>query len=338
MPGLRLSFACEAHDRILPLTDGSVKPEGLDISYSRLPVADTFFRQLKNQEFDVSEMSISFYLMAKTMRGRSFPYLAIPVFPMRRFFHTEIQFREGSGIKKAQDLKGKRFAVPEFGMTMALWVRAVLRHEFGVNQGSMSWYVERTGGNSIGAALGFRPPAGVKVAVMKPEDTMASMFALGKLDAGVIYREQLRSSFERSTDSQLSGNPKVKLLFPDQKAESIRYFKKTGFFPINHTIVVREGLLKKHPWIARSLFTAFQKAKEVCYKRNNDYIARRPSFVWLDQLQREISEVFNGDPFPYGMRANRRILDAMIGYSLEQHLIHRKLELENLFFHGMIDT
>lgn len=333
MTDLRLSFACERYDRVEAIANESVKPEGIDLVYSRSPVAETFYRQLKYHEFDVSEMSISFYLMAKARQN--FPYLAIPIFPMRRFFHTELLCNVDSGIKRPEDIVGKRVGLPEYGMTLGLWVRGILLHEFGIPADKIEWYVERTE-KSIGAALGFRAPSNVKVQDVPPNESLVSMLSKGQVDVGFVYYEQMKSYMEKSTTAVLSTS-KVKRLFPDRKAEAKRYFKKTGFFPINHVIIVRKELVDANPWIATNLFNAFVRSKQICFEINKKKTEMPHSFVWLEDLYDEINEVFGDDPFPYGFKANSKILDAMTTYSNEQGLTPRKLEPAELFFPNTID-
>ena len=334
MSDLKLSFACEKYDRVEPLIDGSAKPEGIDLTYSRIPVADTFYRQLFFNEFDVSEMSISFFLIAKSRID--FPYLAIPVFPHRRFFHTDLVCNVDSGIKSPEDLAGKKIAVPEYGMTGPLWIRGILSHEFGVTPDKLEWYLERPMEKSIGAALGFRAPENIKIHDIPSGENAASLISQGKIDAGFLLTEQMRSTMERASADSLNRS-KVRRLFSDSKAEGKRYYKKTGFFPINHTIVVRKSLLHDHPWIARNLYNAFVKSKLICYQRNKTMAELPHSFVWVDDLRAEAREVFGDDPFPYGFKANSKILDAITTYSNEQGLSPRKIDPSELFFKDTLD-
>ena len=334
MSDLRLSFACELYDRIQPLIDGAAKPEGIDLTYSRIPVADTFYRQLFYKEFDISEMSISFFLLAKSRVD--FPYLAIPVFPHRRFFHTDLVYNTDSGIESPKDLAGKKIAIPEYGMTGPLWIRAILSHEFGVTPEKVEWWLERPMEKSIGAALGFRAPSNIKIHDIPTGENAASLISAGKIDAGFLLTEFMKSTMERASADSLNKS-KVRRLFKDSKAEGKRYYQKTGYFPINHTIVVRKELLRDYPWIARNLYNAFVKSKTICYQRNKVMAELPHSFVWMDDLRAESREAFGEDPFPYGFKANSKILEAMTTFSFEQGLSPSKIDPREIFFHDTLD-
>ena len=157
MPRLTLSFISAFNERVDPLMNGAVKAEGIDIVPTYSHPSETFWRQLKFQEFDIAEMSMSSYLIA---RARGFDMVALPVFPSRRLFHTELSYHTDSGIKEPGDLVGKRLGVGEYQQTAALWTRGILEHEFGVSQFKVHWYMERTEELSHGGATGFTPPPG----------------------------------------------------------------------------------------------------------------------------------------------------------------------------------
>jgi 4,5-dihydroxyphthalate decarboxylase len=158
MPKLRLSFISAFNERVDPLMKGVVQAEGIEIVPTYSPPPETFWRQLTFQEFEVGEMSMSSYLIA---RERGFDLIALPVFPSRRLFHTELSYNIDSGIRKPEDLVGKRFGVGEYQQTAALWQRAILEHDFGVSQYKVHWYMERSEEMSHGSVTGFKPPQGI---------------------------------------------------------------------------------------------------------------------------------------------------------------------------------
>lgn len=138
MSNERLSLACSLSDRTQPLYNGQVQPEGIDLNFIPLEVEEVFWRMLKYQEFDVSEMSMSSYLIAKDRRHPEFT--AIPVFPSRYFRHSCIFVNTDSGIEQPSDLRGKTVGVPEYQMTALLWIRGILRTDYGVAPEEMTWY------------------------------------------------------------------------------------------------------------------------------------------------------------------------------------------------------
>ena len=198
-----------------------------------------FWRQLRFAEFDVSEMSMSSLIIAVS-RGDT-RWVAIPVFTMRKFFHTSIIVRTDSGIAAPADLRGKRIGVPEYQQTWAIWSRGVLQHEFGVHARDIEWFMERNPDKSHGGATGFTAPPGVRVNQIPPTTNMGEMLLRGELDGSLHYLVD-NNLVDRST-VDVSGV--TRYLFPDPAAEGRRFYAKTGLFPINHTVVVRRSLLEQ---------------------------------------------------------------------------------------------
>ncbi|MGH2639407.1 MAG: PhnD/SsuA/transferrin family substrate-binding protein [Rhabdochlamydiaceae bacterium] len=333
-----LNFAANRYDKITSLINREIKIQDVELDYRQFPIAEIFFRQLKNGEFDLSDMSISFYLIARS--SGNFPYIAIPVFPMREFFHSRIVVNTDSGIRKPQDLEGKRVGLPEYAVTASLWTRAVLHHEFGVLPEKIEWFVERSAQDSLAAAAGWKNPAGVRINEIPKEKSMLSMLNKGELDAAFIYRQEIRSRMERSTEDMFDGSKSlISRLFNDPKEETKRYYRKTGFYPINHLVILRESLARENPWLPLRLYEAFNRSKQLCLERNKNLAYANNSFIWLDFLQDEIDDIFSdGDPFPYGLKRNRDILEAITQYSFEQGLTSKRVQLEEMFHDSTLDT
>jgi len=336
MPKLTLSFASAYNERVEPLMDGSVEADGIDVvpTYSDPPM--TFWRQLKFQDFDVSEMSLSSFLIA---RSQGFDYVALPVFPSRRLFQTELSYHQDSGIEEPSDLAGKRLGVAEYQQTAALWTRGILEHDFGVSQFKVQWYMERTEELSHGGATGFRPPEGISFQRIPPEKSLASMLVEHELDAAAVQRTMERGGsniIERSSRIRGSGDwSKVKPLFPDRQTEGARYFREHGFLPANHTYIVRGEIVRQHPWVPLNLYFAFAKAKEVALSQLMDRI---PSALFFGrEYLANTRELLGEDPFPYGLKANKAMLDTLTEYSHEQGLTPRKMKFEELFAPTTLD-
>src|SRR5438552_18026233 len=179
MPKLQLSFISAYNERVEPVLDGRVDIEGLELVPTYSDPSETFWRQLKFQEFEVSEMSMSSFLIA---RSRGMDMVGIPVFPSRRFMHAQISIHADSGIEKPQDLVGKRIGVGEYQQTASLWLRGVLEHDFGVSQYKVDWYMERTEELSHGGATGFTPPKGISFRKIPPDKSIASMLVNHEID------------------------------------------------------------------------------------------------------------------------------------------------------------
>jgi 4,5-dihydroxyphthalate decarboxylase len=237
--------------------------------------------------------------------------------------------RRAAGIEKPADLKGKRVGVPEYQQTAALWGRGVLQHEFGVTPQDMEFWMERTPEMSHGGATGFAPPPGVTVNQIPAEKSIGSMMLHGELDA-VLHYLSGRNLVDRSR-ADLTNNPNFKYLFPDPIAEGIRYYKKTGLLPINHQTVVRRDVFDKEPWVALNLIKAFNRANEIAD-------AQRVAHV-QDHLA---AGLLSGDAkttlLHHGVKANRKVMETIAQYSLEQGLTPRLIAVEELYAPSAMDT
>jgi 4,5-dihydroxyphthalate decarboxylase len=330
MPHLKLSFISAFNERVDPLMKGMVKAEGIELVPTYSHPSETFWRQLKFQEFEIGEMSMSSYLIA---RERGFDFLALPVFPSRRLFHTEVSYHVDSGIQKPEDLVGKRFGVGEYQQTAALWQRGILEHDFGVSQYKVHWHMERTEELSHGGATGFTPPSGISFQRIPPDKSMASMLVSRELDAAAINSPWKNMPNVIGRSHRIAGADgdwsKVKTLFADRLAEGKRFFQKWGFLPVNHAYTIRGDVLRKYPWVAFNLYSAFVKAKAEFNAKLLDSI---PSGLFFGKEYLAMTEdIFGKDPYPYGVKANRKMLETLIDFSQEQGLITKKPTIDDLF-------
>lgn len=328
MSQLTLSFGSGLNVHTEALFDGRVAPEGIHLIASAAHPSELFWRQLRYGEFDVCEMSLSSLFIA---RSQGIDLVALPVFPSRRFFHTELDAHVDAGISRPEDLVGKRIGVGEYQQTAALWLRAVLEHDFGVSQYDVDWHMERGEDHSHGAATGFTPPPGITLHRIPPDKSLASMLLAHELDAAFVRpnrRTAVTNFIERS--QKTAGDwGKLTPAFGDGLGEGARFFAAHGFIPINHTYVVRGELWRRHPWIALNLCAAFLEAKLAARRRTFESIPLNLVFRWeyLDHTRR----VFGDDPFPYGLPANRTVLESMVRYSHEQGLIPEVFPVDDLF-------
>lgn len=330
MTRLQLSFGSGLNEHARALIEQTVVPEGIDLIPTIAHPAELFWRQLRYREFDISEMSLSSLFIA---RSQGIDLVALPVFPSRRFFHTELDKRRDAGIETPADLVGKRIGVGEYQQTAALWLRAVLEHDFGVRQTDIEWYMERGEDESHGGATGFRPPEGVRLNRIPRDRSLATMLLDGELDAAFVRpnrRAAVTNVIERSQRIPALGDwSMVAPAFGDGVAEGTRFFGAHGYIPINHTYVVKGELLRAHPWIAYNICTAFLAAKLAARKEAFERLPIHLVFRW--EFQSIVREALGDDPFPYGFAANRGALASMIQYSHEQGLIPETFEPEELF-------
>jgi len=324
---LQLSIGITSNPRTWPIIDGTVKPDGIDLVPTVLHPSELFWRQLHFAEFAVSEMSCSSFLIATALGDMRF--LGLPIFTTRRFFHTGILTRRKAAIATPADLKGKRVGVPEYQQTAALWARGVLQHEFGVHPKDMEFWMERTPEKSHGGATGFKPPTGVTVNQISADKSIGSMMLAGELDAVLHYLSG--SNLVDRSRADLKSNPDFAFLFADPVAEGIRYYNKTGLMPINHQAVVRRDVFDKEPWVALNLIKAFNRANDIANAQRVEHVA--------DHLA---SGLLAGDAktpvIHHGVKANRKVIETIARYSLEQGLTPRLVKVEELYAPNVLDT
>ena len=323
---LTLSATFLPNVRTRPLLDGTLSPARITLVATTMYAPEMFWRQLMFGDFDVSEMSIA--SLAIAISHGVTDWVALPVFTMRRFFHAEIQVRRDAGIERPADLRGKRVGVPEYQQTGAVWCRGVLADEFGVEPRELHWFMERRPETSHGGATGFSAPPGVRVDPIPTSSNIGAMLLDGSLDATVIYIPNFVPNPSMIDRSSARLDAIARPLFPDPAGEAQRYYAKTGIYPINHCVVVRRSLVEREPWIARSLFDAFESAKQ--------HAARRRSA--LLEPMRETGVIGDGvaagverDVMTYGMDGTHAVLETITRYLDEQGLTARRLEPPEIF-------
>lgn len=321
---LALSIGMAANPRTWPIFDGRVAPDGIDLIASRVFPSELFWRQLKFADFDVSEMSFSSLIMAKS-RGDE-RWVGVPVFTTRKFYHAAILVRRAAGIRSPADLKGKRVGVPEYQQTAALWARGVLQQEFGVEPRHLEFWMERGASHSHAGAVGFKAPPGVTIHTIPPEKSLGGMMLAGELDAALHYIVD-PNLVDRSI-ADLWHHPDIGPLFPDPVAEGIRYYRKTGIFPINHGMVIKREIAEKHPWAVLNLLTAFNRANDIA---NRERVAHAEYHLATGLLPSTAAEALRTPLVQHGIRANRLTLETAARYSHEQGLTSRVVPLEEVF-------
>jgi 4,5-dihydroxyphthalate decarboxylase len=329
MPKLTLGFISAFNERVEPLMNGAVKAEGIELIPTYSHPAETFWRQLKFGEFEVAEMSMSSFLIAKS---RGADMVALPVFPSRRLFQTELSYNTDSAISKPEDLVGKKLGVAEYQQTAALWIRGILEHDFGVSQYKVHWYMERSEEMSHGGATGFKPPAGISFNRIAANKSLVSTLLENELDVAHVASPFVLQANTLDRSSRIVGKndwSKTRPLFADRMIEGERFFKKHGFLPVNHTYIIRGDVYRKYPWVAFNLYSGFVKAKALARERLLEVI---PSALFFGaEYMTKTRQLIGDDPFPYGIKANQAMLDTITSYSHEQGLTPRQMKPEELF-------
>jgi len=320
MKRLRLTLACWPYDRTRALADGSVRLEGIDLVYLPLEVEETFWRQARFQEFDASEMSLSSYV--KTLNSDQPPFIAIPVFPSRSFRHSCIFVSTKSGIRKPEDLKGKRVAAPEYQMTAPVWIRGILSDDFGVKVTDVQHFSGGEEQPGREEKLKLDLPKEIDLRPIGPTQTISRMLADGDLDAFVTARAP--STFYSEPD-------KVKRLFPDYVEREKDYFRRTRIFPIMHTVVIKRDVYDANPWIAQALYKGFATAKEKAMAGLRETHVLASMLPWQVSHVEEARQLIGEDWWPYGLEANRHVLETFLRYHHEQGLSRRRFAPEEIF-------
>jgi ABC-type nitrate/sulfonate/bicarbonate transport system substrate-binding protein len=317
---LRLTLACGDYDRTRALEDGSIRPDGIELTYLRLPVEETFFRMLRHREFEVAEMSLSSY--AHSLGTDPSPFVALPVFTSRMFRHGSIYTNTNAGIRSPEDLRGKTVGTPEYQVTAGVWIRGILADHHGVPVDSVTY---RTGGQEQPGRIekaSLDLPDRIRIEPIAPAQTLSHMLAQGEIDA--LYTPRIPGPFA-------AGDARVGRLFPDVIAAEKAYFAASGIFPIMHVVVVRRDVYETSPWVAQSLYKAFVQAKDEVFDRLYDSSALRFMLPWLNQHLEEARDLLGDDYWSYGLQANRETLATFLRYHHEQGLSTRPLQPEELF-------
>lgn len=318
-----LTLACWDYDRTRALIDGNVRVAGYRIEATVLPPSEIFARVFAEAAFDVSELSLSSYLIQASRRECA--YVAIPVFVSRAFRHGGIYVGSESGIEDPKDLEGRLVGVPEYQMTMALWARGILQDEYGVDFRTIHW---RTGGNNKPGRkerIALELPGDLDVAPIPETRTLNELLVAGDLDAVIA---------PTPPDAFTAGEPTVRRLIADPRAAEREYFRKTGLFPIMHVIGVRRPLADGHPGLAAALFRAFVEARDLAIRELDftaEASANRLSIPWFAAEWGATRRLMGAGVWSYGVPANRNELETVCRYSHEQSLSRDRLSVEDLF-------
>jgi 4,5-dihydroxyphthalate decarboxylase len=318
MAQINLTIALSHYDRHIPFMDGSVQAEGIDLNVlfvgQSQPLkggADRHERMLQKGEFDVCELSLSSYLMA---RSRGMPFTAVPVFPRRLFSLSQMWINTKAGIKTPKDLIGRTVGLSTFQTTLSVLAKGDLQSDYGVPWRQLKWLVVKE------ETVPFKPQEGVSIQIVPQGKKIGKMLETGEIDALFMPHPPKEA---------LRGSPNISRLFSDPKKEELSFFRKNGFYPIMHVVAFKDEVLKKHPWAAMSVMDAFEKAKQACRDFYDD--PNWSSLAWGRHLFEEERVLLGDDPWPYGVKKNRVNLERFMGYSVDQGLMEKPISVENLF-------
>ncbi|MCW5686140.1 MAG: ABC transporter substrate-binding protein [Pseudolabrys sp.] len=322
MTELNLTLACLPYDRFQPLLSGEIPVDGTRIAPVplRWPI-EVFSRMLAHNEFDIAEMSIvhSFVYTAK----RTAQFSVLPIFPSRMFRHGFIFINKTAGIRSPRDLAGRRIGIQGHQTAASIWIRGILRSDYGVDFDNVSWF--EGGVNQKGLKGGhitmLKPRHPPRTQPLRDDQMLSDMLATGEIDA--LISPEIPASL-RTSDN-------VERLFPDYQAEEKSYFARTGIFPIMHTLVIRKELHEQHPWLAASLYKACDAAKTLALKQARYSGAPAYMLPWMFKELEEMDAVFGADPWPYGLAPNRTALETVQRFLVEESFLDEPMRIDDVF-------
>ena len=292
------------------LKDGTVKAPGISFEFVEIsPVNRAFRPMVERLEFDVSEMAVTTYMLAKHF-GKQLT--ALPIVLMRVFHHGPILCNARSGIREPKDLEGKKVGLRAYAQTGPTWSRGILQNEYGVDLDKVTWVTFE--GSHVsefqdpGSAV--RAPGGKKI---------TDMLLSGEIDAAI--------------GADRVDSPEVKPLFARASDVEAEWFRKTGIYPVNHIVVVKSGLASSHPWVRDEIFRAFKTAKEIYLDRLTTQGPSSPD----DELKLRLKRIVGGDPLPYGVPPNRKAFETLGQFVFQQKMLPKAYGVEDLFEPAVMD-
>jgi 4,5-dihydroxyphthalate decarboxylase len=324
MKKLHLTIATGDYDHFRDFREGAVQAEGIEHTWLMPELHEIFARFTFNREWDVSELSFAKFSTQVTRKDPDI--IALPIVCSRHFRFSAFYVNKNSKIKTPEDLKGKSIGSPEWAHTAAVYMRGWLNDEPGVKLTDVHWY--QAGTNEAGRTekVELSLPKGVTL-TRRDDATLSDMLAKGEIDCALVARPP---------DCFVKGHPDVVRLFPDFLDMEEKYYARTKVWPIMHVIAMKRSILDQYPWVAGSLYNAFNLSKNRAHARMFEQSVSRYPLPWLTTYARRMRDTFGGDPFPFGIEENRPTLEQFLRYVAEQGIAHRHAKVEEIFPKGMM--
>jgi 4,5-dihydroxyphthalate decarboxylase len=315
---LKIAVAEFPHTKAI--LSGRIPIEGVEPQFMNVvPQIAAYRRMVRDVEFDVCELAPTTYIIA---RAHGAPFVALPIFVSRMFHHSGFLVRPDAGIKSPKDLEGKKVGVRAYSVTTGVWTRGILIDEYGLDSSKVTWVVD-----DEEHVRELQLPPNV---VQAPEGTsLVEMMAKGEISAGFSGNAGLGRAGKPTAGWDAKQIPAADYpeMFSDAKSIEAAWFKKTGIYPMHGTIVVKDSVLREHPWVARSLLDAYSKAKSEWMPSLLDGSANAAT----DKKYRDLMPVVGDDPLPFGIKRNRATIEALESYAFKQKLIPRRMSIDELF-------
>lgn len=326
-PPLSLKVAGYNFERLAAMFDGRVKIEGCDTEFVQMGIGDMNTNVFSGpQTLDVTEIGLHPFMLAYA-NDNFRDYTLLPIFPLRVFRHKSIFINTQSGIKTPEDLKGKTIATPGYSSTSLTWIRGILQDEYGITPQDVNWI---TSSKDSSADVAGKISKNEKII---PEGITIKSGTKGKDESDLLVTGEADALFHAAEPKAYrEGNPKVGRLFLDYRKAERDYYAKTGIFPIMHAVAIRTSLLKKHPWLAKAVFDAYSKSKELAYRSMSNIGWAADMLPWYPKELAETRALMGENFYSYGLdEANRKVLETLFRYSYEQGLASKKLTIDELF-------
>jgi 4,5-dihydroxyphthalate decarboxylase len=315
-----LTLAISPYDHVDDLANGRVAPEGIDLTVlTDMRVEEIFYRFIVNREWDVSEMAMGKYVAMRSQGDDSLT--AIPIFPSRIFRHASMFVRKEGPVKTPSDLRGRTVGIPEWAQTAAIYSRAVLAHEYGVDLRSLKWVQAGVDQPGRIEKVRINLPAGFEL-VRRPDATLNDMLLSGEVDC--VVSAQAPACFDQA-------HPNIRRLIENFVQVEADYYKRTGILPIMHVVAMRKDVFERTPWSAGNLLKAFQESKRRSIERLSHATHQLYPMQWCFDYMRHLRDIFGEDHWPYGIEANRKTLEAFLLYAYEQGVCARQLAIDEIF-------
>jgi 4,5-dihydroxyphthalate decarboxylase len=329
---LPISMAGYIFDRTKALAAGKVKIEGCDMKFQEAAIGDINTNVLSGpQSYDVTEIGLHPFMLAYANNGFR-DYSLLPIFPLRIFRHKSVFIRNDRGINKPEDLRGKRISTSGYSSTSLTWMRGIFQEEYGLKPEDMEWVVSR---KDSGAKLGGKVS---KQENVFPEGVSVTMGPEGKDESDLLVSGDVDATFHAlEPKAYVEGDPQVARLFPDYRSVEQAYFTKTGIFPIMHVVAIKNSFAEKNPWVVEAVFKAYSQSKKMAYAYMAKAAWAKDSLPWFGQEFDETRAVMGNNYYSYGIKQNRKTLEALFRYSYQQKLCSSELTVEDLFIPSSLE-